>query len=458
MRSAALGLFSRSTLRVFAAGVALVLAATSCGFFGGERPTTTSTTATPSTTTTTIAFPARSTTSTTLAPGVDPETAATLQAQIADLLEDAERVRGLQFVEEPAVTILSGAEFAARLERELSAGGDRLVFGTDEGLYRMLGMLRPSADLDAILAALLDGSYVAFYDSAAFQIVVSSERGELTALDRSALFHELVHALTDQYFAVESTQADLVAAERTDEAVAHLALSEGDATYFQFVYMQGLDQPDQEAIARDATTARVPGGTPTWVLEDLAFAYDDGLEFVERLVEGGGIAAVDQAYLDPPISTEQVMHPERYRFGEAVRPVPPLAIDLDGYEVVHAGALGEWGLRILLNETLPAGVLTQTADGWGADAFVVLRSGPEVVFVYTYAADTDDDAIDVGLGLVQHAGGAMDAGDGIEVDGGILFDGGGPWVFVDRVGDGLVFIAATDAEAGREARTQIKVP
>ncbi len=453
MRSAALS----PAFRRAVSGAALVLLGASCGLFGGESETTTSTTGTTSTTTTTIAFPARSTTSTTLAPGVDPDVAAALQAQIATLLEDAERVRGLQFVEEPAVAILGDAEFTARLDVELSGVGGSLRLGTDERLYRMLGMLPPSGDLDAILDTLRGGTYVAFYDSAAFQIVVSGGGGELTALDRSALFHELVHALTDQYFAVESKLADLVAADRTDEAIAQLALAEGDATYFQFVYMQGLDQSDQEAIAR-AAAGPTPTGAPTWLLEDVAFVYDNGLEFVERLVAGGGIAAVDRAYLDPPISTEQVMHPERYRFGEAVRPVPPLDIDLDGYQPAREGALGEWGLRMLLSETLPPGVLTQTAEGWGADTFASLRSGPEVVFAYAYVADTEEDAIDVAVGLVQHARGAMDAGDGIEVDGGILFDEGGPWVFVDRVGDGLVFVAATDAAAGRAVRDQVRVP
>ena len=82
----------------------------------------------------------------------------------------------------------------------------------------------------------------------------------------------------------------------------------------------------------------------------------------------------------------------------------------------------------------------------------------DLAFVYTYVADTVEDAIEVAEALVCHARTVMGAGDGIDFQGGILFDERGPWVFIDRIGDGLVFITATDDDAGRALRPQVRVP
>ncbi len=443
--------------RAAALCLALALVASACSVFVGEDTTTTTAAPVMTTTTTTIAFPDRATTSTTIGAGVDPDVAVALQAEVAALIRQAEAIRGLQFVEEPAIDIVAQADFDALLDAEVAPLMEAAE--ADELVFRLLGMLGADDDLEQILRDAYSADYAGFFDADGSRLVLSGATSELTATDRAALFHEIVHALADQYFAVEAELA-AIGSRDSDAAVAFEALAEGDATYFQFVYVQGLSPAEQAEIARD--TGAVPGApvvdAPVWVLEDLAFPYEAGLDFVEQLVGGGGIAAVDRAYLDPPISTEQVLHPERFRIGEVLRPLPEVDVALEGYTPVRTGALGEWGLRLWLRDTLSPGVLTQTADGWGADAVVALRSGGDVAFAYTYKADSEEDAIEVALALVEHTRVAMAAGDGIEVDGGILFDEGGPWVFIDRIGDGLIYVAATDSAAGRELRTQLVVP
>jgi hypothetical protein len=56
------------------------------------------------------------------------------------------------------------------------------------------------------------------------------------------------------------------------------------------------------------------------------------------------------------------------------------------------------------------------------------------------------------------ARGPLEAGDGIDSGGGVLWEGTDRWVYVDRIGDGLMFIVATDSAAGAAARGQIRVP
>ena len=42
------------------------------------------------------------------------------------------------------------------------------------------------------------------------------------------------------------------------------------------------------------------------------FPYREGAQFVAALLDVGWWPAVNAAYLDPPVSTEQILHPEKY--------------------------------------------------------------------------------------------------------------------------------------------------
>ncbi len=443
--------------RLWRLGAALALVATACSFVSGE---TTTTAATTTTTTTTIAFPERSTTSTTIVAGVDASVAAELQAELEGLIAETEAIRGLEFLEEPGIVILPAAAFAERVASEAAEDLDPEEVALDERLLRLVGMLDEGTDLRDMLIELVSEQATGFYDADTGELVIAGDEAELTPLRRSVLVHELVHALTDQHFDFDRRRRTLDVAERTDEAAAFEALIEGDATYFQFVFIQDLPGPERAELTREARSLGTStlDAAPRWIREDLAFPYDDGLGFVERLVTGGGIAAVDRAYLDPPVSTEHVLHPVRYEVGETVREIPELALELEGYSVAATGSLGEWGLRLMLGVSLPPGLTTQTADGWGADLYGILDGGDDLAFALTYGADTEEDAAEVADALVTHAGTAMGAGEGREENGAVVFDAAGPWVIVHRIGDGLVFVAATDAVAGRALRAQLRVP
>ena len=75
-----------------------------------------------------------------------------------------------------------------------------------------------------------------------------------------------------------------------------------------------------------------------------------------------------------------------------------------------------------------------------------------------YRGDTEDDTIEVVEGLLLAARDRMGAGDGVESGGGIEFSANGPYVFIDRVNDGVLFIVATDTGTGRAIRDQTDVP
>jgi len=80
------------------------------------------------------------------------------------------------------------------------------------------------------------------------------------------------------------------------------------------------------------------------------FHYGAGLRFVRALREAGGWAQVDQAFREPPTSTMQVLHPERYLAGLAPEDLTSLAGPECGCTEEHepSEVLGEYALSLFL--------------------------------------------------------------------------------------------------------------
>lgn len=433
--------------------LAVALLAGACSGSGGAATTTTvaTSTAPPSIPASTVE---------TLAPGLDQTVVDRMTAEVSELLVTTEQLRGLSFVVEPTLSFLPRDEFTVTVQGLLEEDLFKMDPATAFRLYRMLGLIGSGDDLGEDLFLEMARAAVVYFDQATGELLVAGDSAELTPYQRSTVVHELVHALTEQYFRSGSTLAELSAEGSFDHIDAYRALVEGDATYVQFLYLQGLSSEDRSDAALEALDSAPAAleGAPAWVGAEAVFPYDTGLEFVTALVRGGGLAAIDRAYIDFPVSTEQVIHVERYRGGEAPRKTNPIAVDLPDYQEAAAGTWGELGMIRLLTGVLTPGITTQTADGWGGDSFSVLENESDIAFVLRYRGDTEDNTIEVVEGLLLAATQRMRAGDGVEAAGGIEFASGAPYVWVDRVNDGVLFIVATDTSTGRAIRDQTDVP
>jgi predicted transcriptional regulator len=107
----------------------------------------------------------------------------------------------------------------------------------------------------------------------------------------------------------------------------------------------------------------------------------------------------------------------------------------------------------MLSRTLEAGLLTQTVDGWRGDAFVAYTDGTAVGLAVKMEMVSQEDAIEVALAVIEHARTTLEAGDGIEAAGGILFEEDGPYLFIDRVDDEINLVVATNGTLGAGLRS-----
>jgi hypothetical protein len=132
------------------------------------------------------------------------------------------------------------------------------------------------------------------------------------------------------------------------------------------------------------------------IRSSLAFQYNTGSVFAAAAYLRGGWPAVDAAHLDPPASSEQVIHPEKY-FDARDRPVAITiggteALERDGWTLAMEDTLGELDIRVMVGRDGDAFRAAGVAAGWGGDRMRAYVRGDDVAIVWLTAWDTPGDA------------------------------------------------------------------
>ncbi len=288
-----------------------------------------------------------------------------------DIFRQTALLRELPILDPIEPEYLSDAELAAAVREEAQKTESTGL--PDETLLMALDILAEGTDLREELEESSAAAVIGFYDPATGRLVIESRAGaDLTPLAKMTLVHELTHGITDQHFDLDAVVSG---DEPSDELSARLGLVEGDATLMmQRWSAEHLSFGDQFSAALESipdavgATATGPGLSP--VITEIQIApYVDGLAFVQILYDEGGWDAVNDAYADPPVTTEQVLHPDKYlagEIGEDLEPPPALS---EGATRVVSGQLGELFLRAWLSggagALLPGlGGGAEAVDGW----------------------------------------------------------------------------------------------
>ena len=380
-----------------------------------------------------------------------------IESDLASLVSAAEDVRGLTFFEEPLIVIVSSDELADRIRVQIEEELDPDETLVTQRLYELLGLLDGSVDLLQSYTDLYAEAVGGYYDDETGEMVISGDDA-LKPLAKTIVVHELIHALTDQHFGFASKLDDLIDEERYQEAAALQALAEGDATYFQIVYMQTLPTSEQveavqESLGVDTTIA---DSLPAWFSEDLTWPYDSGFDFVDRVISDLGVSGLNQTYTLLPTTSEHIMHPGSYFTRQPPRSVTLSEASLEGYELVEDGPLGEWNLQLLLLDGVDPGEAIVAATGWGGDDYAVYSSETEMAFAYLYQADTPRDAEEMATSLASSVRQRMSVGAGLSTPTGTTFSPGGDFALIVRDDKRVLFVAATDPLTGSNLAGQLR--
>lgn len=270
----------------------------------------------------------------------------------------------------------------------------------NERLYKAFGLMPPDESLKQLYLDLIDSQAAGFYRPDDKTLYVVSRTGTIDGAGKITFAHEYDHALQDAAFPVFKDMKELL--DETDRALARAAIYEGDATWLMFQWGSTNLTPEEFAAAQaagaDPESMAVLAQTPPILVESLLFPYTAGPAFIVPIHTSGGWAAVDALYDDLPRSTEQILHPDKFRAGEepvAVQLPATLATEMgDGWTEAIQDTFGEFQLGVWLRESgITASDASDAAAGWGGDRLAVLNGPQEAWAVVMHSTwDTEEDA------------------------------------------------------------------
>lgn len=333
-----------------------------------------------------------------------PVLAARIQKEVAE-------IRGLEFKKPIGVDHQSMEDFEKYLDAELSRQMPEQRTRYFGRIVQKLGLFRGPVieDMMGMVKEVMKSQAAAYYDPATEKFyVIMSGMGELEL--GSIYAHELYHGLQDQYFDLDEYLLDQAGgALNDDELLARQAVVEGEATYLMNLWtmksMMGSlpdrrmlapivrmqSQMDLETMKQMIKSMAATGlisdemqsamdaidEIPAFMMESLFGVYLKGMAFVFE-VHREGWSKVEELYSDPPVSSEQILHPEKWFEHEA-----PLryewpdfdAEDLfEGYELIDSNTIGELQWRLIFSEFEMGRRANETAAGWGGDSYAIVRS------------------------------------------------------------------------------------
>jgi hypothetical protein len=276
--------------------------------------------------------------------------------------------------------VISRPALLERIKKDLLADLEPdLVEGTRELLFA-LNLTPGDFDYFENLLLLYGTQLAGFYDPQAKEMVLLDDLG--VEAQEATLWHELVHALQDQNYDLEKLTK--WRAERGDAVSAAQSFAEGDAMSAMMDMMllprgqNALDVPETVVTQSMAAIEALPevAKVPSILKRSIVAPYTDGLAFAHALRREGDWGRVDTAWRAPPQTTEQLLHPEKYRTGEAAESVPaPLPLPGGPTTVRYRDVLGEQTVRLVLEEWVPLDTAKRAAAGWAGDRVAVFADG-----------------------------------------------------------------------------------
>jgi hypothetical protein len=366
--------------------------------------------------------------------------------------------RGLQPKHPVPVVLLSPAELRTNVVNDFLATYTEEKTTDDVLELSIIGLLDPGFDLRNLYINLLSEQVAGYYDNETAEMFVVQGQG-FQGPEHLTYSHEYTHVLQDQNYNIRNglNYNDDACKVDSERCAAVQALIEGDATLSQTIWYQyyATDQDKQQISAYyNSLKSPVYDGAPAFLKDDFVFPYNQGATFVQDIYNNGGWAAVDAVYLNPPVSTEQILHPNLY---PSDKPIPVDLPDLTtalgkGWREVSRNQMGEWYTYLILargvnaNARLDDTTAAAAAAGWGGDEYLVLHNDATnaTAFVMKTVWDTTNDAAEFSSSFEKYATtrfGVKDSQQGVT----LTWSYSGGYTTLYHSGDMTIWITAPDA-------------
>jgi hypothetical protein len=239
----------------------------------------------------------------------------------------------------------------------------------EELSLKKLGFVPQDFDLRQTTIDLLTEQAAAFYDFHQKKLFIS-DWAAATMRDE-ALVHELAHALADQNFNIEKyLNKD---PDDAEESLARQTVVEGQASWLTLEYAarqtgRTLSDPPtaqlylQHSLDPDDPQYPVFSKAPLYLRATMLFPYEDGQNFQQAVIARDGKMGFEEVFRKAPVSTSQILHPDRYFSG--VTPVmPDLPKPEADMKAAVGGVFGEEDVQLLLRQYTSVAIAQGLAPG-----------------------------------------------------------------------------------------------
>ncbi|MCL6480651.1 MAG: hypothetical protein K6U02_02890 [Firmicutes bacterium] len=307
-------------------------------------------------------------------------TAQEILAQADRVLVEVSQLITLEIKRPLRKSIRTREEIRAYLVKEFQEDEEPAKRYADARLLEKWGLIPKGFPLETFLLDLLTEQVIGIYDPKAQEFMVADwiSSGDV----ESVVVHELTHALQDQHFQLEPW---VKAARPNDDAqLARTAVLEGSAMAAMLDYAfraMGVSlrvlpdlTPFLDQLEMGDQNFPLLASAPPYLADVLIFPYRQGLIFSQAVLREVGWSEFSRVFANPPMSSQQILHPERYFSGYVPEPVPlpKLTQQLpEGWNVLDENVLGEFGLLSLLKQHLGEQTARQLAPAWDGDRYAI---------------------------------------------------------------------------------------
>ncbi len=304
---------------------------------------------------------------------------------VSEISPKVEELRGFSVPKEIKVEVVTndwvqetwGKQYYRSIEKEVEV---------EEKIYKLLFLIPKEKKLIDNYVK-LSGFTAGMLDNTLY--VVKEYFDPKKDIAREIIAHELTHAIQSKHFSTPKM-------DYYDEKQAWSALIEGDAIFTGKQYASWEEKKNRlliELIHSFFPKVMIAKAQRIDAIFSLKmFPYKYGDEFVETLFNIGGWKKVNRVYSEPPQSTEQIIHPEKYLTGEA-----PVEIDvtfsiMEGWSLDWNDRMGEYFVYIMLANWLQEDQAKLASDGWGGDNLEYFVNNNEELLLWVLKWDSVQDA------------------------------------------------------------------
>lgn len=347
------------------------------------------------------ASPALSAPSAQIAPGSNPDflhAADEVLGQMSQLLD-------LPIKEPLKKTLRSKKEIRDYLIREEKEDKDDAQRDADAKTLEAFGLIPKGFPLDSFMLDVLTEQIAGLYDPQAREFYIA----DWIPVDeqKAVMAHELTHALEDQSFHIDPW---IKAARPNDDAeLARESVSEGSAMAAMVDYtlrdqkMSVRDLPDVTLLIRSGAVDEMSkdpnlSKAPPYIRDDLLFPYLAGTTFSQQFLKAhSGWSDLRILFANPPVSTQQIMHPDLYLAGvtpeKVALPDWKTTVPSD-WKLLEENVLGEFNLDEILKQYLGQDRADPLAAAWRGDRYASFEDAKtkQVPLVLLLALDNAEDA------------------------------------------------------------------